>query len=183
MRTRNTLLLLFVFLVVAPVGAAIYLGSAGLQQQRTLLLTREVQVLNGRADDVRDQLVRVLQDLYREEYGRAFGDYIRDFEIARTQRPVVVPSPFQDNDRGDIFFDRFQVGAKGEFSLPWGDASEAPEDLVALVGSDLFVGWLHRPEAPRAEARNRKQTLTAQIVAWNLGLADSARARDTEASY
>ena len=47
MRTRNTLLLLFVFLVVAPVGAAIYLGGAGLQQQRTLLLDREAQVLNG----------------------------------------------------------------------------------------------------------------------------------------
>ncbi len=185
MRTRNTLLLLFVFLVVAPVGAAIYLGSAGLQQQRTLLLTREAQVLNGRADDVRDQLVRVLQDLYREEQGRAFGDYVRDFEIARTpnQQPVVAPSPFQNNERDEVFFDRFQVDAKGRLSLPWGVSTDAPEDLIALVGSDRFLHWLHRRESPQTESRNRKQTLSARIVAWNLGRPAGSDDTSVTASY
>jgi len=61
LQTRSALFALFAILVAVPVAAAVYLGAAGLQRERTMLIEQEQLAMAHRADDVRDRLVLQLQ--------------------------------------------------------------------------------------------------------------------------
>ncbi|MHC4938272.1 MAG: sensor histidine kinase [Planctomycetota bacterium] len=65
MRTRNALFVLFALLVAVPVGAAIYLGTVGVERERSMLIERERTAIAMRTADVRDSLVRQLQAMHR----------------------------------------------------------------------------------------------------------------------
>ncbi|MEE8105149.1 MAG: HAMP domain-containing sensor histidine kinase [Planctomycetota bacterium] len=169
MNTRSALLLLFFLLVAVPVGAAVYLGTTGLRQEKKLLITRELQLLQGRADDVRDALVRELQEFYRIEQQRHFGDYKRRLVVQRQEGrdDVTMPSPFARNDPNATTLDRFEVGAEGRLQLPWADPDEAPLDLLELVNSDEFGRWLGLREQPTEQGELR-QTVPSNVVTWNV---------------
>jgi signal transduction histidine kinase len=68
--TRSALVALFAVLIAVPVGAAIYLGVAGLQRERSMLVDQERRAIGRAADGVRDRLVARLQELYQRELER-----------------------------------------------------------------------------------------------------------------
>ncbi|MHC4957617.1 MAG: sensor histidine kinase [Planctomycetota bacterium] len=70
MPTRSAVAVLFAVLIAVPVGAAIYLGVAGLQRERTMLVEQERRTMERSADDLRDRLVARLQELYLRELER-----------------------------------------------------------------------------------------------------------------
>ena len=70
MPTRSALALLFALLVAVPVGAAVYLGAAGLGRERSMLIEQERLAMQRRADELRDRLVFALQQLYARELKR-----------------------------------------------------------------------------------------------------------------
>jgi len=78
LRTRSALLILFSLLVAVPVAAAAYLGGAGLARERTVLVERERDTMERRCGEVRDALVRRLQELYRSPARAAAIGLTRD---------------------------------------------------------------------------------------------------------
>jgi len=92
--TRSGLAVLFALLVGVPVGAAVYLGQAGLERERAMLVERERTSLERRADEVRDALVRRLQELYRDaataQWGAADAPVISDRFQVHPDRTVTV---------------------------------------------------------------------------------------------
>ncbi|MHC4819132.1 MAG: sensor histidine kinase, partial [Planctomycetota bacterium] len=116
MPTRSALFFLFLFLVGVPVAAAVYLGTIGLDRERAMLIDREHAAMERRADDVRDALVRKLQELYRAELERPASTYER---IANDRS-----RPTQDY----FLFDGARLRAGADASVP--------QDVAALAQSD-----------------------------------------------
>jgi signal transduction histidine kinase len=114
--TRSALFFLFLFLVGVPVAAAVYLGTIGLDRERAMLIDREHAAMERRADDVRDALVRKLQELYRAELERPASTYER---IANDRS-----RPTQDY----FLFDGARLRAGADASVP--------QDVAALAQSD-----------------------------------------------
>jgi len=87
LRTRNALFVLFALLIAVPVGAAIYLGTVGLERERIVLIERERTAMVNRARTVRDALVRQLQALARAgqqpELARINRDYLDPASTSR----------------------------------------------------------------------------------------------------
>jgi len=81
--TRSALVLLFGLLVAVPVGAAVYLGAAGLGRERSMLIEQERVAMQGRADELRDRLVFALQQLYARELKRGPAALVPDAEPIR----------------------------------------------------------------------------------------------------
>jgi len=114
--TRSALFFLFLFLVGVPVAAAVYLGTIGLDRERAMLVDRERAAMEQRADEVRDALVRKLQELYRVELERPASAYA-----------------LLGNDRHRPTQDYFQFdGAQ----LRAGADAAVPQDVAALARSE-----------------------------------------------
>ncbi len=107
MPTRSTLGLLFLLLVLVPVGAAVYFGTSGLRREQAMLVEAERQAMHRRADALRDALVRELQGLYRAE---AAG------EATARRGPVT---------------DRFSIDAAGRVTMA--DGGEVPGDIAEVA--------------------------------------------------
>jgi signal transduction histidine kinase len=90
LRTRSALLLLFVLLVGVPVAAAAYLGGAGLTGERSMLVERERDAMEQRAGEIRDLLVRRLQEVYRQEASGQPTGFTSDRFRVRVDRTVEV---------------------------------------------------------------------------------------------
>jgi signal transduction histidine kinase len=116
--TRSALFLLFALLVAVPVAAAIYLGSAGLERERAMLVETERQAMARRADELRDDLVARLQDLFRREWARPVTEYRKS-----------ASTPLAQNDLRSPTHDYFEIAPEGKVALPWGEAGEIPADI------------------------------------------------------
>jgi signal transduction histidine kinase len=93
LRTRSALLLLFVLLVGVPVAAAAYLGGAGLTGERSMLVERERDAMEERAGEIRDLLVRRLQEVYRAEAAGQRTGFTSDRFRIRADRTVEMEGP------------------------------------------------------------------------------------------
>ncbi len=116
MRTRSGLLLLFVLLVGVPVAAAAYLGGAGLVGERSMLVERERDAIEARAGEIRDLLVRRLQELYRAE---------------------------ASGQRTEFTSDRFRIRADGRVEM---EGQGEPEDVQRLAQSGIAGTLLAEPQ-------------------------------------
>ena len=112
MQTRSGLFGLFALLVAVPVAAAVYLGTAGLQRERDMLVEQERRAMERRADDVRDRLVLQLQQLYRTQLARDPAAYL-----------------VTGNDRRQPVHDSFVI-VDGEARAAWGKVPPDIEDLA-----------------------------------------------------
>jgi signal transduction histidine kinase len=117
LRTRNALPLLFLLLVGVPVAAAAYLGGAGLTRERRVLVEREREAMERRASEIRDALVRRLQELYRSP------DEAAELGVAR---------------------DQFRAGPDRQVKLE--GAGEVPEDVRELAESELAQSLAAEPQ-------------------------------------
>ena len=117
MRTRSALLLLFVALVAVPVAAAAYLGLVGLAREQDSLVDRERDAIEQRAGEIRDFLVRQLQEVYRLE---AMGQHTA------------------------IASDRFRIGA--DRRVEWEGRGEPPEDIAEFAKSGIAGALLAEPQ-------------------------------------
>lgn len=111
MRTRSALLALFVLLVGVPVAAAAYLGIVGLAQERSALVERERDAIEERAAEIRDLLVRRLQELYRAEVA---------------------------GHRTGFTSDRFRIDAERNVHME--GPGEPPEDVIEFARSAIALG-------------------------------------------
>lgn len=118
MRTRSALLLLFVFLVGVPVAAAAYLGGAGLTGERSMLVERERDAIEARASEIRDLLVKRLQEVYRQE---AMGQ------------------------RTGFTSDRFRIRADRQVEME-GHGEPPPEDIQEFAQSGVAASLLAEPQ-------------------------------------
>jgi len=117
LRTRSALLLLFVLLVGVPVGAAAYLGGVGLTRERFAIVERERDAIEERAGEIRDLLVRRLQEVYRAEVmGQRTGFTSDRFRI-RADRQVEMEGP-----------------------------GEPPEDIMEFARSGVAAALLAEPQ-------------------------------------
>lgn len=117
MRTRSALLALFVLLVGVPVAAAAYLGLVGLARERFALVERERDAIEERAGEIRDLLVRRLQELYRAE--------------AAAQRTGFTS-------------DRFRIDADRNVHME--GPGEPPEDVLDFARSAIALALLAEPQ-------------------------------------
>jgi len=101
LRTRNSLFVLFALLVAVPIGAAAYLGTVGLERERTALVDRERTAIYNRARSVRDALVRRLQADARAQKRPDVTSINRDYLDPASPRAVV--------DRFSEHVDRVQL--------------------------------------------------------------------------
>ncbi len=116
MRTRSALLALFVLLVGVPVAAAAYLGIVGLAQERSALVERERDAIEERAAEIRDLLVRRLQELYRAEVA---------------------------GHRTGFTSDRFRIDAERNVHME--GPGEPPEDVIEFARSAIALALLTEP--------------------------------------
>lgn len=167
MPTRNTLVALFVVLVGVPVGAVLYLGARGLERERAMLVERERDAMEQRADEITDGLVRQLQQLHREEVARPFYAY---GPLRGGGQALAFPEMAR-NDRRRALHDWFEVLPGGRLRVPWD--GDVPGDLAAFAGGRRARTLLRQPANWNLA---QKWTVPAPVVARHLGTAVRPRA-------
>jgi len=100
------------------VAAAAYLGLVGLAQERHALVERERDAIEERAGEIRDLLVRRLQELYRDE---------------------------AEGKRTGFTSDRFRVGK--DRSVYMEGPGEPPDDILEFARSPIALALLAEPQA------------------------------------
>ncbi len=172
MPTRNTLIVLFVVLVGVPVGAVLYLGTHGLDRERTMLISRERDAMEQRADEIVDGLVRKLQALHREEVARPFYAY---GPLRGGEQALAFPE-IARNDRRLALHDWFEILPSGALRVPW--TGDIPRDLASFAGGRRARKLIRQPENWNLA---RKWTVPAILVERHLGgpAGGSGRSRDT----
>jgi len=149
LRKARAVLWLFLGLVGAPVGAAVYLGTAGLERERAFLVGEEADALGRSADKARDELVRELLALARTESDRDYLHYLPEYVPVLPGRvqSVRLPSPLatQPQEGFRPFADRFQLTPSGRLTTPAGEPSQEVRQLVA---SPAARKWFADPVEP-----------------------------------
>jgi signal transduction histidine kinase len=183
--TRNTLVVLFVVLVGVPVGAAAYLGAAGLARERDILVERERAALERRADRVRDALVRELQRLHRAEMGgRTAAQQIEEVQPALVHRFLVSEAGLLRNDNTfpeDI--ERFATSAAAQQRLkeeaPWPGFEYAGDIAYRRAGGGggmVLVGF--RIDVDRLNQRYLDPASPHAVLTYGERVADARLVRD-----
>ena len=151
MPTRSALLLLFLVLVGVPVGAAAYLGVAGLERERSMLIAREKTAMDRRADDVREALVRKLQQLYREEANRPYTAYLGPLD-GDSRQPV--------NSHFQVLPDR-QIEVAGKVQ------AQAPAEVDHFARSDTATAMLEAGASLEREQEWKEPGDTTRVYGTN----------------
>jgi len=175
LRSSNTLALLFLGLVGVPVASAFYLGTAGMRRERDFLIEQERTALFRRAEELRDTLVRALQEEHRAESTRDYLHYQPRY-VAEDGALLATPlSAATDADRG--IADRFLALPDGRLVVPYGSADALPAEIKELAARRA---WLAADNAPRG-AGEQTARLPRGLVAANRRLAEGLEPGQSDA--
>ncbi|MGQ0612148.1 MAG: sensor histidine kinase [Planctomycetaceae bacterium] len=159
MRSSSALALLFFGLVGVPVAAAFYLGTAGMRRERDFLIEQERAALFRRAEELRDSLVRALQEEHRAESLRDYLHYQPRY-VAEDGALLATPlSAGADADRG--IADRFLALPDGRLLVPYGTVDALPPEIRELAARRAWLGAENVPRGAGDQAARLPRTLVA----------------------